>query len=101
MDIGVSAPSIAPELPVYVLRNLTTGEIVETTDPGRALITGKWRDINRFKTPSLRGVVSHAPYFHNGSATTLLDVVDFYDTRFNMGLTELEKADLVAFLRSL
>ena len=55
-------------LPVYTLRNLTTGETVRVTDPGRALITGKWKDVGRFKGPVLRGLASRAPYFHNGSA---------------------------------
>ena len=41
------------------------------------------------------------PYFHNGSAATLMDVVEFYDTRFGLGLTPAEKADLVAFLLTL
>jgi len=41
------------------------------------------------------------PYFHNGSAATLLDVVNFYEKRFEIGLTEQEKADLVAFLSAL
>jgi hypothetical protein len=101
LDIGLTSPSVAPYLPVYTLRNPITGDTVQTTDPGRALITGKWRDINRFKGPILRGLAARAPYFHNGSAATLADVVDFYDTRFAMHLTAQEKADLIAFLRSL
>ena len=101
LDIGLSSPAIAPYLPVYTLRNPITGQIVQTTDPGRALITGKWRDINRFKGPILRGLAARAPYFHNGSAATLAEVVEFYDTRFDMDLTAQEKADLIAFLRSL
>jgi hypothetical protein len=101
LDIGLTEPSIAPYLPVFTVRNLTTNETIETTDPGRALITGKWRDINRFKGPILRGLAARGPFFHNGSARTLRDVVDFYETRFLIGLTEREKADLVAFLRSL
>jgi cytochrome c peroxidase len=39
--------------------------------------------------------------FHNGAAATLEEAVDFYDTRFNIGLTAREKADLVAFLKAL
>ena len=101
LDIGLTSASVAPYLPVYTLRNPITGDTVQTTDPGRALITGKWRDVNRFKGPILRGLAARAPYFHNGSAATLADVVDFYDTRFAMHLTAQEKADLVAFLRSL
>jgi cytochrome c peroxidase len=89
------------DMPVYTLRNKTTGEIKIVTDPGRALITGKWKDVGRFKGPILRGLAGRGPYFHNGSAATLLDAVNFYDKRFGLMLTEEQKADLVAFLRSL
>jgi cytochrome c peroxidase len=101
LDIGLTTPSVAPFLPVFTVRNLSTNETIDTTDPGRALITGKWRDMNRFKGPVLRGLAARAPFFHNGSAKTLREVVEFYETRFSIGLTEREKADLVAFLRSL
>ncbi|HEU4753769.1 MAG TPA: hypothetical protein VFU47_11735, partial [Armatimonadota bacterium] len=77
------------------------GETIQTTDPGRALITGKWNDIGRFKGPILRGLAARPPYFHNGSAATLEDAVDFYDQRFNIGLTPQEREDLAAFLRAL
>jgi cytochrome c peroxidase len=78
-----------------------TGETVQTTDPGRAMITGKWKDVGKFKGPILRALAARAPYFHNGSAATLQEAVEFYDTRFTIGFTAQEKADLVAFLRSL
>jgi cytochrome c peroxidase len=74
---------------------------VKTTDPGLALITGKWKDIGRFKGPVLRGLAARPPYFHNGFAATLMDVVNFYDTRFAMHLTARQKRDLAAFLRAL
>jgi cytochrome c peroxidase len=101
LDLGLTAPAVAPYLPVYHLRKNGAADTIDTTDPGRALITGKWRDVNRFKGPVLRGLAARAPYFHNGSAATLDAAVEFYDTRFNIGLTAREKADLVAFLRSL
>ena len=101
LDIGLSDPAIAPYLPVYTLRRISTGETVRTTDPGRAMVTGRWQDINRFKGPVLRGLAARAPYFHNGAAASLAEVVDFYETRFAIGLTAQEKADLVAFLRAL
>ena len=101
LNIGIADPARAPYLPVYTLRNLSTHETVRTTDPGRAMITGKWADVGKFKGPILRGLGARAPYFHNGSASTLEEVVDFYETRFNIGLSAGEKADLAAFLRAL
>jgi cytochrome c peroxidase len=88
-------------LPVFTLQNKTTYEIKTTTDPGRALITGLWQDVGRLKGPILRGLASRAPYFHNGSASSLSDVIDFYNQRFNIGFTAQEKSDLIAFLNSL
>jgi cytochrome c peroxidase len=45
--------------------------------------------------------LGRGPYFHNGSATNLADVVDFYDERFSLSLTEQDKKDLGAFLGAL
>jgi cytochrome c peroxidase len=101
LNIGVADPARAANLPIYRLRNIYTGDVVSTTDPGRAMITGLWADIGKFKGPVLRALAARPPYFHNGAADTLEQVVDFYDTRFHMGLTAQEKADLVAFLRAL
>jgi cytochrome c peroxidase len=102
LDLGLTAAAVrTPDLPLYTFRNRTTGEVFQTTDPGRALVTGKWKDMALFKGPILRGLAARAPYFHNGFAATLLDVVEFYDMRFNIGLTAQEKAELVAFLNAL
>ncbi len=65
------------------------------------VVTGKWDDIGKFKGPIPRGLSARAPYFHNGSAASLKEVIEFYNIRFDMELTEREKADLVAFLRTL
>lgn len=102
LNIGVAdAARRTPDMPLYTLRNKTTGETVQTTDPGRALVTGKWKDIARFKGPVLRDLAARAPYFHNGMAKDLGEAVEFYNTRFELGLTAEESADLVAFLRTL
>jgi cytochrome c peroxidase len=53
------------------------------------------------KVPVLRGLSARAPYFHNGSARSLADVIRFYDERFHIGLSDREKEDLVAFLSAL
>ena len=104
IDIGVADTTNSlgvNYLPVITLQNIATGETVQTTDPGRALITGKFADIAKFKGPILRGLAARAPYFHNGSADDLSDVVDFYNVRFSIGLTQQERADLIAFLKTL
>lgn len=102
LNLGLTdASRRTPDMPLYTLRNVTTGEIRQSTDPGRALITGKWADVGKFKGPVLRGLVARAPYFHNGSAATLDDAVEFYNQRFSIGLTDHEHHALVAFLRSL
>jgi cytochrome c peroxidase len=102
LDIGVTdASRRTPDMPLYTLRNLQTGEIRQTTDPGRALITGLWKDVGKFKGPILRGLAARPPYFHNGLAPDLNKVIEFYDTRFSIGFTDKEKADLVAFLSAL
>ena len=86
---------------LYTLRNLATGATIQTTDPGRALVTGKWADIGKFKGPTLRALAARAPYFHNAFAKDLPEVVNFYNTRFNIGLTQQEQDDIVAFLKTL
>jgi hypothetical protein len=77
------------------------GRTVYTTDPGRALISGKCADIGSLVMPQLRGLAARAPFFANGSATTIGDVVDFYDTRFDIKMSRQEKLDLINFLSTL
>ena len=91
-------------LPTFTLRctkGTLAGKVFQVTDPGRAMITGNCADIGKVKGPILRGLAARAPYFHNGSAATLTDVVNFYDQRFAIGFTEEEKQDLVNFLNAL
>jgi cytochrome c peroxidase len=72
-----------------------------TTDLGQALIDGKFDHVGKIKGPVLRGLAARAPYFHNGSAQTLMDAVHFYEVRFGLNLTPQEESDLVAFLNAL
>jgi cytochrome c peroxidase len=88
-------------LPLYTLQNNNTGAIIATTDPGLAMVTGKWADIGKFKVPVLRGLASRAPYFHNGMADTLDDVINFYQALFGFQLNDQDRGDLIAFLTSL
>jgi cytochrome c peroxidase len=93
-----------PDVPVFQVTCTTgplAGTVKYTSDPGRALITGRCADVNRIKGPILRGLASRAPFFHNGAAASLEQVVEFYNQRFQMHLSAQDKSDLVAFLRSL
>ena len=102
LNIGVAdAARRTADRPLYTLRHRATGETVQTTDPGRAMVTGKWNDIGKVKGPVLRALAARPPYFHDGSAATLGDVIRFYDTRFQARFTDQERADLLAFLRAL
>jgi cytochrome c peroxidase len=102
LNIGLTDESRrTSDMPLYTLRNKTTGQTVKVTDPGRALIDGKWAHIGRFKGPMLRNLAPRAPYFHNGFAADLDAVVDFYNDRFDLKLSKQDHSDLVAFLRSL
>lgn len=102
MNTGISAAALrTPDMPLYTLRNIKTGARTQTTDPGAAMKSGKWADIGKFKVPSLRALETHSPYMHNGFSAELLDIVQFYDSRFSIGLTNSEKQDLKAFLEAL
>jgi hypothetical protein len=74
------------------------GREIYTQDPGRALITGRCIDIGAIVMQQFRGLAARAPYFSNGSAANLRELVDFYDRRYNIQYTEQEKQDLVNFL---
>lgn len=101
-DVGASAAELRqPGMPLYTLRNRASGDIRLTTDPGRAVKSGKWADVDKFKVPSLRGLSARAPYFHNGSAATLKEVVRHYEAALKFKFSDEQREDLVAFLEAL
>ena len=55
----------------------------------------------KYRTTPLRALWQHAPYFHDGSAADVREVVEHYDAQFGLNLTAAQKADLVEFLKSL
>lgn len=94
-----------PELPLFKVvckpearPHPFLGRVIYTHDPGRALISGKCYDVGSIVMGQLRALAARAPYFSNGSAEDLRAVVDFYDRRFNMGLSQRDKTDLVNFM---
>ena len=89
---------------------------LNTEDEGRFSVTKDERDLGRIRTPSLYGITHTAPYMSNGSIATLEEVIDYYDRGGDdhpnksffmkkfmnpIGLTEKEKSDLLAFLKTL
>ena len=102
-DIGASNERWASVdgLPVYTVKNRTTGEEIRTSDPGKANRTGRWADMNRFKVPSLRGLTARAPFLHNGVAKDLRDVVKFYEESLGFQFSKQEEEDLVNFMNAL
>jgi predicted MFS family arabinose efflux permease len=74
------------------------GRVIYTSDPGRALISGRCIDVGSIVMQQFRGLAARAPYFSNGSMKSLRELVDFYDRRFDMKMTEQEKQDLANFL---
>ena len=75
-----------------------TNDCKTTSDLGQALIDGKFDHVGKIKGPILRGLSARAPFFHNGSAQTLFDIVRFYEKRFGLVLTKQDELDLVNFL---
>ena len=91
---------------------------MDFTDLGRAEVTKSASDNAKFKVPSLRNIAVTAPYMHDGRMQTLEEVMDHYNTgvkssstvdfllQYNLqpgglGLTDQEKADLIAFMKTL
>ena len=81
-------------------------------DKGLGLITGKASDNGKFKAPTLRNIVFTAPYMHNGKFETLEEVIEHYNSGGKsspnknsllrpLNLTESQKSDLIAFIRTL
>ncbi|WP_369061846.1 hypothetical protein ABOZ73_06975 [Caulobacter sp. 73W] len=110
MDLGLNThpTNDRPDLPLFKVTCKASappqaylGRTIYTYDPGRALITGKCVDVGSTMTQQMRGLAARAPYFTNGSAANLRELVDYYDRRFNIGYSERDKQDLVNFMRTL
>ena len=90
--------------PAHLSSGEATVELMDPDQPTDTALRARVADAIRAADSGdsiLRGLAARAPYFHNGLAKDLNDAVEFYDTRFGIDLTAEEKADLVAFLRTL
>ncbi|MFB0610703.1 hypothetical protein [Aurantiacibacter poecillastricola] len=103
VDLGTTTLPFAdpnPELPMFRITchgdpHPHYGREILTTDPGFALTTGRCADVGKITLQSLRGLPARAPYFSNGLAADLEEVVDYYERRYNIGYTQQERQDLV------
>jgi hypothetical protein len=108
VDLGTTNEPFAdpaPDLPLFKLTcdprsppHPFLGRVIYTHDPGFALTSGKCADIGKITMQSMRGIAARPPYFSNGSAASLRDIIDFYDRRYSIGYTEQEKQDLTNLL---
>ena len=76
-------------------------EVVSEPEPKDATSYASRSATKQYRTAPLHGLWQHAPYFHNGSAATLAAVVETYNSRKSLGLTEAQRADLTQYLKSL
>ncbi|HUF12148.1 MAG TPA: hypothetical protein VMN78_03535 [Longimicrobiales bacterium] len=84
--------------------NLTDNNRGVLHDPAETGMSGAYaaRTANRrYRTTPLRGLWQHPPYFHDGSAATLRDVVEHYERVRNLRLSSAQKNDLVEYLKTL
>jgi cytochrome c peroxidase len=101
-DIGASSPSVArSDMAVFTFQSRVDGSRIQSTDPGAGLRTGLFKELNKFKVPNLRGLVSRASYFHGGTAESLDKVLDHYKKALGFKFTSEERAALIAFLTAL
>lgn len=96
---GVSARNrLGNEVNAYAFDG---GPVLHSSDPGRALSTGRAADFEAFKIPSLFNVRNTAPYFHDASAKTLEEAVRHYDAAGIVSLSDSDVTDLLDFLERL
>jgi hypothetical protein len=101
MDTGIAnAPNCGPALPILTLQNKATGATRQVCDMGRGG-NGVWADLAKFRVPPLRGLAARAPYFHDGRAKDIGEVIHFYKERFNIDFSGGKDSDLEAFLGAL
>jgi mono/diheme cytochrome c family protein len=90
--------------PLLTDANLTLHPVSDVVSEPEALGVPSYASrsaTKQYRTAPLHGLWQHAPYFHNGSAATLLDVVNTYNTRKALALSAADMADLVEYLKSL
>lgn len=98
---GCASCHSGPDFTDANLRLHLPSEVVSEPEPDGAPSYASRSATKMYRTAPLHGLWQHPPYFHNGTAATLTDVVEAYNTRKSLGLTPAEIADLAQYLNSL
>ena len=88
-------------IPTMAFSDVNLGILHDPSETGMDGVRASRLKNHQYRTTPLRGLWQHPPYFHDGSAATLADVVEHYDRFFSLGLSAQQKADLVEYLKSL
>src|SRR5213594_1073207 len=88
-------------LPTMAFTDVNLGVLHDPSETGMDPVRASRLKNHRYRTTPLRALSQHPPYFHDGSAATLADVVEHYDRVLGLGLSDAQKADLVEYLKSL
>ena len=88
-------------IPEQSFTDANLGRLHDPAETGMSAADAQRTANKRYRTSPLRGIWQHAPYFHDGSAAALPDVVTHYDSFLHLGLSAQERADLVEYLKSL
>jgi mono/diheme cytochrome c family protein len=83
------------------LTDVNKGILHDASETGMDPAYARRTATKRYRTTPLRGLFQHGPYFHDGSAATLADVVEHYDRVLTLRLSTRQKHDLVEYLKSL
>jgi len=90
-----------PEMTDANTRLHPASDVVSEPEPNGAPSYASRSATKQYRTAPLAGLWQHAPYFHNGSAPTLAAVVQTYNTKKSLALSDADMADLVEYLKSL
>ncbi|MBW3629831.1 MAG: c-type cytochrome [Gemmatimonadetes bacterium] len=96
-----SAKCSSCHIPEQEFTDVNLGRLHAPSETGMDPAYAERSATKRYRTTPLRGVWQHPPYFHDGSAKTLADVVEHYNRVLKLGLSEAAKRDLVEYLKSL
>ncbi len=88
-------------LPTMAFTDVNLGVLHDPSETGMDPVRASRLKNHQYRTTPLRALVQHPPYFHDGSAATLADVVEHYNRVLGLGLSDTQKADLVEYLKSL